>query len=169
VPEEIAVRLPNVVFGALTAVVLFLIAQELFGVEIGLLTAFLWSIGTLAIMDNRLAKEDTLLVFFMWLGYYFYHRAKKTAAADPRGAGKHYIASGPSFGLMLASKYFPHYFGLNFLHYYICGKKELYPARRRVDTILLLGACAVFFILLISWPCFRARSSTCCPMAAKGR
>lgn len=146
-PEEVAVRLPNVIFGALTAVALFLVAQEFFSVEIGLLTAFLWSIGTLAIMDNRLAKEDTLLVFFTWLGYYFYLRAKKVAAEDPQRARKHYVASGASFGLMLASKYFPHYLGLNFLYYYVCGDKQVYPPRRTRDTILLLGACALFFVV----------------------
>jgi Dolichyl-phosphate-mannose-protein mannosyltransferase len=147
VPEEVAVRLPNVTFGALTAVVLFLVAQEFFSVEIGLLTAFLWSIGTLAIMDNRLAKEDTLLVFFTWLGYYFYRRAKTVAAADPQRAEKHYLASGASFGLMLASKYFPHYLGLNFLYYYLCGDKQVYPPRRTRDTVLLLGALALFFVV----------------------
>ena len=147
IPEEMSVRLPNVIFGALTAVVLFLLAQEFFGIEIGLLTAFLWSIGTLAVMDNRLAKEDTLLVFFTWLGYYFYWRAKKVAVSDPKRAGKHYLSSGASFGLMLASKYFPHYLGLNFLYYYVCGDKRVYPPRRKLDTILLLGAGALFFVL----------------------
>jgi len=150
VSEEVAVRLPNVIFGALTAVVLFLIAQEFFGFEVGLLTAFLWSIGTLAIMDNRLAKEDTLLVFFTWLGYYFYHRAKKVAAVDSQRAGKNYAASGASFGLMLASKYFPHYRGLNFLYYYVFGDKKVYPARRRLDTIFVLGACAL--VLMLFYP-----------------
>jgi hypothetical protein len=147
VPEEVAVRLPNVIFGSLTAVVLFLVAQELFGVEVGLLTAFLWSIGTLAIMDNRVAKEDTLLVFFTWLGYYFYLRAKKIAAAEPERAGKNYVASGASFGLMLASKYFPHYLGLNFLYYHLFGDKQAYPPRRKRDTILLFSACALLFVL----------------------
>jgi len=147
VAEEVAVRLPNVIFGALTAVVLFLVAQEFFSVEIGLLTAFLWSVGTIAITDNRLAKEDTLLVFFTWLGYYFYRRAKKVAAQNPQRAEKHYLASGASFGLMLAAKYFPHYLGLNFLYYYLCGDKQVYPPRRKRDTILLLGACALFFVL----------------------
>jgi hypothetical protein len=147
VPEEVAVRLPNVIFGTLTAAVLFLFAQEFFSVEIGLLTAFLWSTGTIAIMDNRLAKEDTLLVFFTWLGYYFYRRAKRVATEERRGAEKHYVASGASFGLMLASKYFPHYLGLNFLYYYLCGGKQVYPPRRKRDTILLLGACALFLVL----------------------
>jgi Dolichyl-phosphate-mannose-protein mannosyltransferase len=148
ITEEVAVRLPNVIFGALTAVVLFLVAQELFGVEIGLLTAFLWSIGTLAIMDSRLAKEDTLLVFFTWLGYYFYLRAKRVAVADPQQARKSYLASGASFGLMLASKYFPHYLGLNFLYHYLRGDKEAGVPRSKRGTILVLGACALFFVLL---------------------
>ena len=147
VPEEVGVRLPNVVFGSLTAVVIFLLAQEFFGVGIGLLSALFWSIGTIAIMVNREAKEDTLLVFFTWLAYYFYLRAKRLAAADPQRAGRHYVASGASFGLTLASKYFPHYLGLNFVYYYLCGDKRLYPPRRKRDTILLLGACALFLVL----------------------
>jgi 4-amino-4-deoxy-L-arabinose transferase-like glycosyltransferase len=146
-PEEVTVRLPNIIFGALTAVVLFLLAQEFFGVEIGLLTAFLWSIGTIAIMDNRLAKEDTLLVFFTWLAYYFYVRAKKAATASPQQAAKYYGASGASFGLMLASKYFPHYLGLNCLYHYLFGKKQQRPPLQRRDLIFLLGACALFFVL----------------------
>jgi len=84
IPDEIAVRLPNVIFGSLTSVVLYLIAQEFFGTEVGLLAALLWSIGTITIMDNRIAKEDTLLVFFTWLAYYFYVRAKNKALAQPR-------------------------------------------------------------------------------------
>jgi hypothetical protein len=145
-PEEVIVRLPNVIFGALTAVVLFLLAQEFFGVEIGLLTAFLWSIGTIAIMDNRLAKEDTLMVFFTWLAYYFYLRAKRAATANPQGAAKYYGASGASFGLMLASKYFPHYLGLNCLYHYLAGRHQRAALRRR-DLILLLGACVLLFAL----------------------
>src|SRR5271167_1766354 len=147
VTEEVAVRLPNAIFGALTAVVLFLLAQEFFGVEIGLLTAFLWSIGTITVMDNRLAKEDTLLVFFTWLAYYFYLRAKSAATKDPQQAAKYYGASGASFGLMLASKYFPHYLGLNCLYHYLFGNKQQRPPLRRRDVILLLGACALLFVL----------------------
>jgi 4-amino-4-deoxy-L-arabinose transferase-like glycosyltransferase len=56
VPEEVAVRLPNVLFGSLTAVVLFLFAQEFFGIEVGLLAALLWSIGTITITDTILYR-----------------------------------------------------------------------------------------------------------------
>jgi len=148
VSEEAAVRLPNVLFGSLTAVVIFLLAQEFLGAEVGLLSAFLWSIGTIAIMVNREAKEDTLLVFFTWLAYYFYLRAKKVATTDTRRAEWYYGASGGIFGLMLASKYFPHYLGLIFLFFALLGDKEKFPPRRRRDTALLLGACTLVFILV---------------------
>src|SRR6266567_6364287 len=147
ISEEVAVRLPNVIFGALTAVVIFFLAQEFFGAGVGLLSALFWATGTIAIMGNRVAKEDTLLVFFTWLAYYFYLRAKKVASTGTRQAEWYYGASGASFGLMLASKYFPHYLGLNFLFYALLGDKEKYPPRRWRDTVLVLGACAAAFFL----------------------
>jgi hypothetical protein len=151
VSDEIAVRLPNVLFGALTAIVIFGLAREFFGLEIALLSALLWSTGTIAIMDNRLAKEDTLLVFFAWLGYYFYARAKKASAIHVRQYvepyAKWYAAAGASFGLMLASKYFPHYLGLIFIYYLLRLNRKEYPPLRKRDYVVLLGTCAVVFLL----------------------
>ena len=147
VSEEVAVRLPNVLFGSLTALVIFLMAQEFFGVEVGLLSALVWSIGTIAITVNRLAKEDTLLVFFTWLAYYLYLRAKRAGSAGIRESEKFYAASGASFGLMLAAKYFPHYLGLNFLYYHLFGDQEKYPPRRWRNTVLVFGTCALVFVL----------------------
>ena len=147
VSEEVAVRLPNVIFGSLTAVVIFLLAQEFFGVEVGLLSALFWSIGTIAIMVNREAKEDTLLVFFTWLAYYFYLRARKLVKTDARTSERLQLASGVSFGLMLASKYFPHYLGLNFLFYYVVRNSGNYPRTRWRNTLLLVGACSLVFLL----------------------
>ena len=145
VTEEKAVRLPNVVFGALTAVIVFAVTEQFFDVGTGLLAALFWSVGTIAIMDNRLAKEDTLLVFFAWLGYYFYIRAKKKSLIDPQRAVKWYAASGSSFGLMLASKYFPHYLGLIALFYYLPGNRKKYPSFGWRGGVALLGMCAVVF------------------------
>ena len=147
ISDETAVRLPNVIFGSLTAVVIFFFAQEFFGFEVALVSAFLWAVGTIPITVNRLAKEDTLLVFFTWLAYYFYLRAKKLGATPSRKSAVSYAASGASFGLMLASKYFPHYLGLNFLYYSLVGTKEQFPPRRRLDTFLVFGTCAVVFLL----------------------
>ncbi len=147
ISDEVAVRLPNVVFGSLTAVVLFLLAQELFGFEVGLVSAFLWSVGTIAIIVNRIGKEDTLLVFFTWLAYYFYLRAKKSGPTSARGAEFYYAASGASFGLMLASKYFPHYLGLIFLYFLLVGGKHQFQRHRRIDTLCQFGAFALAFLL----------------------
>ena len=150
VSDEFAVRLPNVIFGALTAVAIFAVANDFFGLQVALLSALLWSFGTIAIIDNRLAKEDTLLLFFAWLGYYFTIRAKKASLIDvPRGATgyrKLYAAAGACFGLMLASKYFPHYLGLIFLYYILPPCRLEYPPFHWRDYVSLLGAMGMVFL-----------------------
>lgn len=147
VAEETLVRLPNVVFGSLTAVVIFLIGQEFFGAGIGLLSAFLWSTGIIAITINRVAKEDTLLVCFTWLAYYCYARAKSLISRNLTTAARFHAASGATFGLMLASKYFPHYFGLNALYYWFRRGHSPAISRGRYPYARFLGACALVFLV----------------------
>jgi Dolichyl-phosphate-mannose-protein mannosyltransferase/Alg9-like mannosyltransferase family len=146
-PEEFAVRLPNVAVGALTAVVVFAVAEQFFGFAVGLIGALFWSVGTIAIMINRVAKEDTLLVFFAWLGYYFYIRAKKASLTDPERSVRWYTASGSSFGLMLASKYFPHYLGLISLYYYVPQNRRKYPSLGWRGNLALLGMFSLAFAI----------------------
>jgi 4-amino-4-deoxy-L-arabinose transferase-like glycosyltransferase len=126
VNDEVAFRLPNAIFGALTVIPLFLLTAGFFDRWTGLLAAAFWSVGLNAISINRIGKEDTLLVFFMLFAFYFYLRAKQTSPRYGQVRRKHYILSGISFGLMMASKYFPHYFGLNALyhHYFRVRKSE---------------------------------------------
>src|SRR5205085_11780280 len=83
---------------------------------------------------NRIGKEDILLVFFMFSGFYLYHRAKRLAAADWRDQERLYALAGAAFGLMTASKYFPHYFGLNALYYTMVGfdSRNNRPLTRRM-------------------------------------
>ena len=147
ISEEVAVRLPNVIVGSLTAVVIFLLAQELFDIQIALLAAFFWSVGTFAVIVNRLAKEDTLLVFFTWLAFYFYYRAKTASKVDPQRSWRWYAAVGASFGLMLASKYFPHYLGIVILYWYLPWVRKGYPALRRQDYFALFGTLGLVFLL----------------------
>ena len=118
ISDETLFRLPNAIFGALTAIPLFLLTAAFFDRWTGLIAAAFWSCGVNAITYNRIGKEDTLLVCFMLFAFYFYLRAKQT---DTRNVGlrrRNYLFSGVSFGLMLASKYFPHYFGLNALYHH---------------------------------------------------
>jgi hypothetical protein len=115
--DEFALRLPNAIFGALTVIPLFLLTAAFFDRWTGLTAAALWSFGVNAITYNRIGKEDTLLVFFLLFALYFYLRAKQTDTRDVALTKRNYLLSGISFGLMLASKYFPHYFGLNALYH----------------------------------------------------
>src|SRR5438552_1819684 len=105
-PIETSLRLPNALFGALTVVLIFLVAAELFGLEAALIAAALWAFDPLAIGFNRIAKEDTLLVFFFLLANVFWLRGQRVAESQPqRRPEPFYWATAAAFGAMLASKY----------------------------------------------------------------
>ncbi|MEJ7709560.1 MAG: glycosyltransferase family 39 protein [Pyrinomonadaceae bacterium] len=61
---ETALRFPGVLFGALTSVLIFLVARELFGVSIAIIASALWAFDPSAIGFNRIAKEDTFYSSF---------------------------------------------------------------------------------------------------------
>lgn len=149
ISDEAALRFPNILFGALTAIPLFLLTAAFFDRWTGLLAAALWTFGINAITYNRIAKEDTLLVFFMLFGFYFYLRAKQANWREKKTKRRNYILSGASWGLMLASKYFPHYFGLNMLyhHYYRMRPKEPNEPPGKTPLYFYLIAAAAFLIV----------------------
>jgi len=140
ITEEAAIRFPNVLFGALTAVPLFLLTAALFDRRTALLAAAFWSVGVNAITYNRIGKEDTLMVFFLLLAFYFFIRAK--LAIDQTRISWLRNLSAISFGLMMAAKYFPHYLGLNMLYHHYYRMRERLPNEPRWVTPLS------FFILI---------------------
>ncbi len=150
ISEEAAVRLPNIIFGALTVLPLYLLAAAFFDRRTALLAALLWASGVNAITYNRIAKEDTLLVFFMLFAFYFYLRAKQTSGYEPRAKRKFYLASAVSFGLMLASKYFPHYFGLNMLYHHLVAQRERAPGEPRGRTPAIFYPLVLVTFLLVN-------------------
>jgi predicted membrane-bound dolichyl-phosphate-mannose-protein mannosyltransferase len=108
VPVESSLRFPGALFGALTSVLIFLVAAELFGPEVGLIAAALWAFDPLAIGFNRIAKEDTFLIFFFLLANFFWLRGQRVAESQPsRSPERFYWATAAAFGAMLASKYVP--------------------------------------------------------------
>ena len=146
--DETALRLPNAIFGALTVIPLFLLTAAFFDRWAGLVAAALWAVGINAITYNRIGKEDTLMVFFMLFAFYFYLLAKRS---DTRKVGivkRNYVRSGISFGLMLASKYFPHYFGLNALyhHYFRVRKREPGEPAGKAPGLFFLVILVAFII-----------------------
>ncbi len=154
--DETALRLPNALFGALTVIPLFLLTAAFFEQKTGLIAATLWACGINAITYNRIGKEDTLLVFFMLCAFYLYLRAKQTSGFEQRRKNRYYGGSAVSFGLMLASKYFPHYFGLNMLYHHLVPQREREPHEPRGRTPaffypLILGAFLLANPALL-WP-----------------
>ncbi len=148
IPEEVPVRLPNALAGALTTIVLFLFADLMFGAEVGLATAAFWATGVMAIAINRVAKEDSLLVLFFWLCLYFYECAKRYGASHVPAQSRLYGVAGACLGLMLASKYFPHYWGLIFLFYHFVGRNETNQPLTRRDFVWFYGGFALLFLAL---------------------
>jgi len=119
VPVETALRIPGAILGALSAVFIFLIAMELFGLEVGLISAALWSFDPLTISFNRIAKEDTFLVFFFLLMNVFWLHGQRVAESQPhRNPNPFYWAAAASFGAMMASKYVPQLLAIPAAYYY---------------------------------------------------
>jgi hypothetical protein len=118
VSAETAARLPGAVLGALTSLLLFLVTRELFGAEVALLAAGLWAFDPAAVGFNRIAKEDTFLVFFFLLANVYWLRGQKTAEAGARKPEPYYWATAACFGAMMASKYVPHFIAISGAYYY---------------------------------------------------
>jgi hypothetical protein len=148
-PAELALRLPNAIFGALTVIPLFLLTAAFFDRWTGLVAAALWAGGVNAITYNRIGKEDTLLVFFMLFAFYFYLRSKQTDTRDGPRRKRNYLLAGTSFGLMLASKYFPHYFGLNQLyhHNFHVRKREPGEPSGKTPGLFYLAMLVAFLVV----------------------
>ena len=102
--EESALRFPNALVGALTVIPIFLLTAAFFDRWHALLAAAFWAFGINAITHNRIGKEDSLLVFFMLFGFYFFLRAKQISPVNKMARYRRYAASAVSFGLMIASK-----------------------------------------------------------------
>jgi len=156
IQEEAALRFPNAIFGALTVIPLFLLTAALFDQVTGLWAAALWTFGVNAITYNRIGKEDTLMVFFMLFAFYLFIQAKQADGNKTKLVRRLTNLSAVSFGLMLASKYFPHYLGLNMLYHHNYRMRERRPGEQRWKTplsfFLLMGAAFLLANLAVLSP-----------------
>ncbi len=120
VSPETALRLPGAIFGALTAILIYLLTAELFGAEVAMIAAALWAFDPQAIGFNRIAKEDTFLLFFFLLGNIFWLRAQRVAESNSsRRPEPYYWATAACFGAMMASKYLPTLIGVSICYYWM--------------------------------------------------
>jgi hypothetical protein len=141
---ETALRLPNAIAGAATTYVLFGIADLLFGGTVAVAVSLIWALDVNAIAINRIGKEDTFLLLFFLLAVFFYERAKSLGVAEPENAQRWYALSGASFGLMLASKYMPHYLGIYALFNVLTDSS---PGQNRPGRLRHYGWMAATFVI----------------------
>lgn len=119
ISDESALRFPTAIIGTLSILVLFLLVSELFGTSIGLIAATLWAVDPSAIGFDRIAKEDSFLLFFFLLGNYFWIRGQTLAERSAKNWMKYIWLAAAAFGAMIASKYLPHLLAVTGGYYFI--------------------------------------------------
>lgn len=147
IAPETALRLPGVIAGALTALLIYLIAAELFGAEVALIAAALWAFNPTAIAFNRVAKEDTFLLFFFLLANVFWLRGQRVAESTDQNPNKYYWATAACYGAMVASKYVPHLFAISICYYWMF--QQLPETRWRLGKKRLLKFFAIMFLVFL--------------------
>src|SRR5688572_825149 len=118
VPVETALRFPVTLLGALCSVLIFLIAAELFGIEVGLIAAALWAFDPSGISFSRIAKEDVVMTFFFMLANVFLLRGQRAAENGETNYIKWLWFTAIAYGAMLATKYFPHFLAISAAYYF---------------------------------------------------
>src|SRR5258705_6105897 len=147
VPPETALRLPGALLGAFTALLIYLIAAELFGPEVALIAAALWAFDPTAIGFNRVAKEDTFLLFFFLLANVFWLKGQRIAESTNRSPNRYYWLSAASFGAMVASKYVPHLFGISIAYYWMF--QNLPETKWRLGKVRMLTMFAIMGLVFL--------------------
>lgn len=122
VAPESALRLPGAILGAIAGLLIYLIAAELFGSEVALIAAALWTFDPNAIGFNRIAKEDTFLLFFFLLANVFWLRGQRVAESTDSNPTPYYWATAAAYGAMVASKYVPHLITISICYYWMFQK-----------------------------------------------
>jgi hypothetical protein len=147
IAPETALRLPSAIVGALTTILIFLIASELFGTEVALIAAALWAFDPSAIGFNRIAKEDSFLLFFFLLANVFWLRGQRAAESTDSSPNKYYWLTAASYGAMVASKYVPHLFAISLCYYWMF--QNLPETRWRLGKKRLLTFFAIMGLMFL--------------------
>ena len=147
IAPETALRLPGTIAGALSTILIFLLVSELFGTEVALIAAALWAFDPMAIGFNRIAKEDTFLLFFFLLANVFWLRGQRVAETTDRSPNKYYWLTAASYGAMVASKYVPHLFAISLCYYWMF--QSLPETRWRLGKKRLIMFFAIMGIVFL--------------------
>lgn len=147
--DETVLRFPTAFFGTLTILLLFLVVKEIFGSTLGLISAALWAVEPTAIGFDRVAKEDSFLLFFFLLTMFFWLRGQTMAErGDPKWF-KYVIFAAVAFAALMASKYLPHLLAIVASYYIIF--QEIPQTKWRIGRMrwllffVVAGLCFLVF------------------------
>jgi len=144
ISPETALRLPNAIVGAATVIIVYGVVALLFSAPTALASAALIGLDPNITALNRIGKEDTFLMFFFFLAMLCYERAKRVGVTDVAHAKRWYQKAAGCWGLMLASKYMPHFYGL-FVLYNVIDQYD--PGPNRPDPGRYYATMAKTFVL----------------------
>ena len=150
IAPETALRLPGAIVGALSTLLIFLIASELFGAEVALIGAALWAFDPSGIGFNRIAKEDSFLLFFFLLANVFWLRGQRVAESTGSNPNKYYWATAACYGAMVASKYLPHLMAISMCYYWMSQRLPETRWRLGKKRILMFFAIMGIVFLVLS-------------------
>lgn len=119
ISEEAALRFPIALFGTFTALLLFLFVSELFGRSIGLVSAILWAVEPMAVGFDRIAKEDSLVLFFFLLTNLLWVKSQTLAETGSPRWLRYVWLTGVAFAALMASKYYPFLLAITAAYYII--------------------------------------------------
>jgi len=148
IPDEAALRFPTALFGTLTALLIFFLVNELFGPAIALISAALWAVDPNAIGFDRIAKEDSFLLFFFLLANIFWLRGQSRAERGACDWQRYIWPAAVGFGAMLASKYLVHLFAVSIAYFEIfvgVSDRWRFGKARWIKFYALLGISFVIF------------------------
>jgi hypothetical protein len=146
--DEASLRFPLVLFGTFITLILFLLVRELFGRSIALVSAALYAVEPIAIGFDRIAKEDSLVLFFFLLTNFIWIRGQTLAERGVEHWPRYAFGAGVAFAALMASKYYPHLLAVTASYYSIY---EYVPSRKwqfgRPRWLLFCVAMAVAFVV----------------------
>ncbi len=112
ISDEAALRFPIAFFGTFSVLLLFLLVSELFGRSIALVSAALFAVEPTAIGFDRIAKEDSLVLFFFLLTSLFFVKSQTKAERGEANWIRYTWGAAAGFGALMASKYYPFFLSI---------------------------------------------------------
>ncbi|MFZ1701524.1 MAG: glycosyltransferase family 39 protein [Pyrinomonadaceae bacterium] len=149
ISDEAALRFPIALFGTFTVLLLFLLVSRMFGQTIGLVSAAFWAVEPMAIAFDRIAKEDSLVLFFLVLTFFFLVRGQAEAERENPGWRKYVYLAGASFAALMASKYYPFLLAIPVAYYnafkWVPGRRWDLTKSGWLKFIVIMGVSFLIF------------------------